>query len=112
MKTLLLLISLFALQQTMAQKIFSVDHESQADVKVFVAGPGDPTEVEKCIDPQLRHRFEFLGKITEQDKVNFMSSVAIYVAPNTGGESFGIILAEALAGGATKHPHQQLPLSE
>jgi phosphatidylinositol alpha-mannosyltransferase len=29
-----------------------------------------------------------------------MSSVAIYVAPNTGGESFGIIVAEALAGGA------------
>jgi phosphatidylinositol alpha-mannosyltransferase len=29
-----------------------------------------------------------------------MSSIAIYVAPNTGGESFGIILAEALAGGA------------
>jgi phosphatidylinositol alpha-mannosyltransferase len=29
-----------------------------------------------------------------------MSSVGLYVAPNTGGESFGIILAEALAGGA------------
>jgi phosphatidylinositol alpha-mannosyltransferase len=29
-----------------------------------------------------------------------MSSIALYVAPNTGGESFGIILAEALAGGA------------
>jgi phosphatidylinositol alpha-mannosyltransferase len=70
------------------------------NVKVFVAGPGDPTEVEKSIDPQLRHRFEFLGKISEQDKANFMSSVSIYVAPNTGGESFGIILAEALAGGA------------
>ena len=70
------------------------------DVKVFVAGPGDPTEVEKSIDPQLRHRFEFLGKISEADKANFMSSVSIYVAPNTGGESFGIILAEALAGGA------------
>ena len=70
------------------------------DVKVFVAGPGDPTDVEKSIDPQLRHRFEFLGKISEQEKANFMSSVSIYVAPNTGGESFGIILAEALAGGA------------
>ena len=70
------------------------------DVRVIVAGPGDPTEVEKTIDPQLRHRFEFLGKISEQDKANFMSSVSIYVAPNTGGESFGIILAEALAGGA------------
>ena len=70
------------------------------DVKVFVAGPGDSTEVEKSIDPQLRHRFEFLGRISEQDKANFMSSVSLYVAPNTGGESFGIILAEALAGGA------------
>ena len=70
------------------------------DVKVFVAGPGDPSEVEQSIDPQLRHRFTFLGKISEEEKANFMSSVALYVAPNTGGESFGIILAEALAGGA------------
>ena len=36
MKTLLLLISFFAMQQVMAQKIFTVDYESQADVKVFV----------------------------------------------------------------------------
>ena len=70
------------------------------DVKVFVAGPGDPAEIQKQIDPQLRHRFEFLGKISETEKADFMSSVSIYVAPNTGGESFGIILAEALAGGA------------
>lgn len=70
------------------------------DVKVFVAGPGDPEEVIASIDAQLRHRFEFLGKISEEDKADFMSSVSLYVAPNTGGESFGIILAEALAGGA------------
>ena len=70
------------------------------DIKVFVAGPGDSTDVEKSIDPQLRHRFEFLGKISEEEKADFMASVSLYVAPNTGGESFGIILAEALAGGA------------
>jgi len=70
------------------------------DVRIFVAGPGDPAEVIEGIDPQLRQRFEFLGKITESEKADFMSSVAVYVAPNTGGESFGIILAEALAGGA------------
>lgn len=70
------------------------------DVRVFVAGPGDPSDAIKEIDPELRHRFQFLGKISEEDKANFMASVAIYVAPNTGGESFGIILAEALAGGA------------
>ena len=70
------------------------------DVRVLVAGPGDSKEVQEQIDPQLRHRFEFLGKISEQDKADFLSSVSIYIAPNTGGESFGIILAEALAGGA------------
>ena len=70
------------------------------DVKILVAGPGDPAEVIKSIDPQLQQRFEFLGKITEDEKADFMSSVAVCVAPNTGGESFGIILAEALAGGA------------
>lgn len=70
------------------------------DVRVFVAGPGDPDEVIKSIDPQLRTRFNFLGKISEADKADFMSSISVYVAPNTGGESFGIILAEALAGGA------------
>ena len=70
------------------------------DVRVLVAGPGDPKEFEKSIDPQLRHRFEFLGRISESEKADFMSSVSIYVAPNTGGESFGIILAEALAAGA------------
>ena len=70
------------------------------DVKVLVAGPGDSKDVEESIDHQLRHRFEFLGRISEAEKADFMSSVAIYVAPNTGGESFGIILAEALAGGA------------
>lgn len=70
------------------------------DVRVLVAGPGDPQEILKEIDPQLRYRFEFLGRITEQEKADFMSSISLYVAPNTGGESFGIIVAEALAGGA------------
>jgi phosphatidylinositol alpha-mannosyltransferase len=71
------------------------------DVRVFIAGPGEADEVIKSIDPQLRSRFTFLGKISEEDKANFLASISLYIAPNTGGESFGIILAEALAGGAT-----------
>lgn len=71
------------------------------DVKVFVAGPGDPAAVLEEIDPALHSRFTFLGRITEEEKANFLASVGLYVAPNTGGESFGIILAEALAGGAS-----------
>jgi phosphatidylinositol alpha-mannosyltransferase len=70
------------------------------NVRVLVAGPGNPDEFLNEIDPQLRSRIEFLGKLTEEEKADFMSSVGAYVGPNTGGESFGIILAEALAGGA------------
>jgi phosphatidylinositol alpha-mannosyltransferase len=70
------------------------------NIRVLVAGPGDPEEFLKEIDPQLRNRIEFLGKLSEEEKADFMSSVGAYIAPNTGGESFGIILAEALAGGA------------
>ena len=75
--------------------------EKVPDIRVIVAGPGNPAKVLEDMEPHLRHRFTFLGRISEEDKANFMSSVSIYVAPNTGGESFGIILAEALAGGAS-----------
>ena len=70
------------------------------DIRVLIAGPGDSEEVLAKADPQLRNRVEFLGKISEKDKADFLASVSLYIAPNTGGESFGIILAEAMAGGA------------
>ena len=71
------------------------------DVRVLVAGPGDSADVLKKVDPQLRSRVTFLGRLNEKEKTDFLSSVSLYVAPNTGGESFGIILAEAMAAGAS-----------
>lgn len=70
------------------------------DVGVLVAGPGDADEFLEKVPQNLRNRFTFLGRITEKEKADFLHSIGLYVAPNTGGESFGIILAEALAGGA------------
>jgi len=71
------------------------------DLKVFVAGPGNPQDALDLMNPELRSRFEFLGRISEAEKADLLTSVGLYVAPNTGGESFGIILAEALACGAS-----------
>ena len=71
------------------------------DVKVFVAGPGESSDTLKDIQPSLGSRFTFMGRISEEEKANFLASVGLYIAPNTGGESFGIILAEALAAGAS-----------
>ncbi|WP_082110222.1 glycosyltransferase family 4 protein [Demequina phytophila] len=43
---------------------------------------------------------EVIGELDEDQKARFMASVDIYCAPNTGGESFGIVLVEAMAAGA------------
>ncbi|CAM5488532.1 GDP-mannose-dependent alpha-(1-2)-phosphatidylinositol mannosyltransferase OS=Streptomyces glaucescens OX=1907 GN=pimA PE=4 SV=1 [Streptomyces glaucescens] len=45
-------------------------------------------------------RVEFLGMVSDADKARLLRSVDLYVAPNTGGESFGIILVEAMSAGA------------
>ena len=71
------------------------------DVRVLVAGPGQSEDVMKKVDSQIRSRVTFLGRLDEKEKADFLSSVSLYVAPNTGGESFGIILAEAMAAGAS-----------
>lgn len=69
------------------------------DVKYLIAGPGDSEEFLKQLNPQLQSRIEFLGRLSDQQKESFLKSVDVYVAPNTGGESFGIILTEALSAG-------------
>lgn len=69
------------------------------DVRLLVAGPGDGNELIKKLDVGLRNRIVFLGFLSEQEKASFLKSINIYVAPNTGGESFGIILTEALSAG-------------
>ena len=66
-------------------------------VKLLIAGPGDIEAAKKQIPANLHRHIEFLGALSEDDKVAFFKSIAIYIAPNTGGESFGIILAEAMA---------------
>ncbi len=69
------------------------------DVTYLIAGPGESEDFLKRLDPQLRSRIKFLGLLTNEQKMSFLKTVQIYVAPNTGSESFGIILTEALSAG-------------
>ncbi|QCB28559.1 glycosyltransferase family 4 protein [Corynebacterium endometrii] len=59
-------------------------------VKVTVMGGGDAREI-----PGV----EFTGRVSDADKASILGRADIYVAPNRGGESFGIVLVEAMAAG-------------
>lgn len=70
------------------------------DTRLLVAGRGDEQEAVASLPAEMRSRVEFLGMVSDEDKARLLRSVDVYVAPNTGGESFGIILVEALSAGA------------
>ncbi|MEV6027453.1 glycosyltransferase family 4 protein [Streptomyces sp. NPDC052036] len=73
---------------------------ARPDTRLLVAGRGDEEEAVAALPAELRARVEFLGMISDEDKARFLRSVDLYVAPNTGGESFGIVLVEAMSAGA------------
>lgn len=63
--------------------------------RVTVAGGG----VARRASASAPANVEFVGRVSESEKARLLASADIYVAPNTGGESFGIVLVEAMAAG-------------
>ncbi len=69
-------------------------------VRLLVAGRGDEEEAVEDASPEVRAAVTFLGVVSEADKARLLRTVDVYVAPNLGGESFGVILVEAMSAGA------------
>lgn len=67
-------------------------------VRVWVASDGPDTD-------RLRSRFagdpriEWLGRISEEEKLGRLRGATVFCAPSLGGESFGVVLLEAMAAG-------------
>lgn len=80
-------------------KAFGAIRERHPGVRLLVAGKGDIDEARAMFGTDSV-AVEFLGPITDEDKALLLGSSDIYLAPNTGGESFGIILVEAMSAGA------------
>ncbi|RAY17203.1 alpha-(1-2)-phosphatidylinositol mannosyltransferase [Actinomadura craniellae] len=81
-------------------RAFEILAPQRPGLRLLVAGPGDADDVFDKVSPALRDRVVVLGMISEADKVRAYHSVDVFVAPNLGGESFGIVLAEAMSAGA------------
>lgn len=68
-------------------------------VRLLVVGGGDIDEARGLLPATVRDRVTFLGAAGDDEKAAALCTADVYVAPNTGGESFGIVLAEAMAAG-------------
>lgn len=69
------------------------------EIRLLVAGPGDIEEVLAQAPEGVSDHVFSLGMISATQKPDVLASGDIYIAPNTGGESFGIVLLEAMASG-------------
>jgi phosphatidylinositol alpha-mannosyltransferase len=66
-------------------------------LRVLVAGRGEGEEFLDRLPTAVAGRFALLGQVSDADKARMLRSVDVYCAPNTGQESFGIILLEAMS---------------
>jgi phosphatidylinositol alpha-mannosyltransferase len=68
-------------------------------LRLLVVGGGDVDEARAMLPGSVGGRVTFLGAVDDREKAAALRTADVYVAPNTGGESFGIVLAEAMAAG-------------
>jgi phosphatidylinositol alpha-mannosyltransferase len=71
---------------------------SDLDARVWIAGEG-PETVELMERTSGDNRIEWLGRVTDEDKFARLRAADVFCAPSLGGESFGVVLIEAMAAG-------------
>jgi phosphatidylinositol alpha-mannosyltransferase len=72
----------------------------KVDARLLVVGDGPKRrEYRRYVGLRGIRDVEWLGRVSDEDKVRYFASADIFCAPNTGQESFGIVLLEAMAAG-------------
>lgn len=81
---------------------FTILHRSRPEVQLTILGDGPQRQqLEKLvISNGVSDAVTFKGFIDEVDKPRYLAAADIACFPSTGGESFGIVLIEAMAAGA------------
>ncbi len=69
--------------------------------RLTVVGSGAPPAVLRRLPPAVADRVHFTGALDDDAKARVLAEADVLVAPNTHGESFGVVLLEAMAAGAT-----------
>ncbi|MBA3236332.1 MAG: glycosyltransferase family 4 protein, partial [Chloroflexi bacterium] len=69
--------------------------------RLLVVGSGpQEREARRYVATRGLKEVEFLGRVSDAEKAQLFRTADVYASPATGGESFGIVLLEAMAAGA------------
>ena len=68
------------------------------EIEILIVGRGDEDELRQEAG-ELAGHLRLLGQVDDAEKASALRSADVYCAPHTGGESFGIVLVEAMAAG-------------
>lgn len=81
-------------------RAFQILQERQPDARLIIAGDGVDREKMQELAEELQLRnVEFLGYIDDHTKLQLLHSADLFCSPAIYGESFGIVLLEAMASG-------------
>jgi len=81
-------------------KAYNRLRKRKVDARLLVVGAGPKLrEYKRFVGLRGIRDVEFLGRVSDEEKVRYFASADIFCAPNTGQESFGIVLLEAMAAG-------------
>lgn len=84
------------------EAISQLDRTSVPAFRVVICGKGElKSELEAFTKTHgIDDIVEFTGFVADEDKAGYLASADIGIFPSTGGESFGIVLLEAMASGS------------
>jgi phosphatidylinositol alpha-mannosyltransferase len=79
---------------------FKLVNDSHPQVSLLIAGDGpDRSKLEDMVEDRDIKNVRFVGFITDKEKIDYLRSADLYCSPALYGESFGIVLLEAMASG-------------
>jgi phosphatidylinositol alpha-mannosyltransferase len=79
---------------------FALLQKQQPEVHLIIAGDGpDREKLEELVEELEIKHVDFRGYVTEKEKIQLLASADLFCSPALYGESFGIVLLEAMAVG-------------